>query len=417
MSAKRGSMSSHHISTLENGIRIVHQSVNNSKIVHCGFVLDIGSRDEKPHQVGIAHFWEHMAFKGTEKRKAFHILNRLDSVGGELNAYTTKEKIYFHASVLEQHLERAIDLLVDITFHSNFPEKQVEKERLVILEEMAMYYDSPEDAIQDQFDELIFKGHPLGNNILGTQESLKNFKREDFIQFLEENMDTEKIIFSIVGNVPQRKLNRLISKYIQPIQSRSKKRERLTFEQYEPRQLEVKRDISQAQCAIGTTAFPIHHPKRLPFFMLVNILGGVGMNTRLNMALREKHGFVYAIDAGYHPFTDTALFSIFFGTDPAQLNRSISLVKKELKRLRENPLGSLQLHVAKEQLMGQMAMAEENNMNFMTMLGRSLLDKDDIESLDQIFNQIRSVSASQLQDLANEVWSEDRLSILTYRPK
>lgn len=409
-------MKSFQVNTLQNGIRVVHQTVNNSKIVHCGFILDIGSRDEKPHQVGIAHFWEHMAFKGTENRKAFHILNRLDSVGGELNAYTTKEKIYFHASVLEQHLERAIELLVDITFHSNFPEKQIEKERQVILEEMAMYHDSPEDAIQDQFDELIFKNHPLGNNILGTQKSLKSFQRNHFLEFLDENMDTEKIVFSLVGNVSDRKITKLVDKYLQQIPAKSKKRERKPFSGFSPQMMHIERDVSQAQCAIGTTAFPIHHPKRLPFFMLVNILGGPGMNTRLNMALREKHGFVYAIDAGYHPFTDTALFSIFFGTDPKQLKRSISLVKKELKKLQQNPLGSIQLHVAKEQLMGQMAMAEENNMNFMTMLGRSLLDKDEIESLDEIFKQIKSIQSVELMELANEIWSEDRLSIMTLSP-
>jgi predicted Zn-dependent peptidase len=410
-------MKSFEINTLNNGIRVVHQQVNNSKIVHCGFILDIGSRDEKPHQVGMAHFWEHMAFKGTEKRKAFHILNRLDSVGGELNAYTTKEKIYFHASVLEQHLERAIELLVDITFHSNFPEKQIEKERQVILEEMAMYHDSPEDAIQDQFDELIFAGHPLGNNILGTQESLKAFERKDFLTFLDENIDTEKTVFSIVGNVTSNKIRTLVDKHLQQIPAKSKARERIAFQNYIPQVQHISRDVSQAQCAIGTTAFPIHHKKRLPFFMLVNILGGPAMNTRLNMALREKHGFVYAIDAGYHPFTDTALFSIFFGTDPRQLNRSISLVKKELHKLQSNPLGSVQLHVAKEQLMGQMAMAEENNMNIMSMLGRSLLDKDEVESLDEIFKQIKQIKATELMDLANEVWSEDRLSIMTLSPK
>jgi predicted Zn-dependent peptidase len=358
-----------------------------------------------------------MAFKGTEKRKAYHILNRLDSVGGELNAYTTKEKIFFHASVLEQHVERAIDLLTDITFNSNFPEKQIQKERQVILEEMAMYADSPEDAIQDEFDEVIFSDHPLGNNILGTQKSLKSFTREDFINFLDENIDTERIVFSVVGDIKERKLNRLIDKYLYNIPHKTRQRDRLLFDQYKPKTKNVKKEISQAQCAIGTTAYPIHHPKRLPFFMLSNILGGPGMNTRLNMVLREKHGFVYAIDAGYHPFIDTALFSIFFGTDPGQLNRSINLVKKELQKLQKTPLGSLQLHVAKEQLMGQLAMAEENNMSFMLMLGRSLLDKDNIESIDEIFTQIKKISANELMDIANEVWAEENLSILTYSAK
>ncbi|MBK6263476.1 insulinase family protein [Marivirga sp. S37H4] len=408
-------MKAYQIQTLDNGIRVIHQPVNNSKIIHCGFVLDIGSRDEKAHQVGIAHFWEHMAFKGTKKRKSFHILNRLDSVGGELNAYTTKEKIFFHASVLDSYVEKAFDLLVDITFESIFPEKQIEKERQVILEEMSMYYDSPEDAIQDQFDELIFQGHPLGNNILGNQESLKRFKRSDFIEFLQENLDTERIVFSIVGDIAPNKLNRLVKKYLSNIPRQKRNRERLPFTAYSPKEIHVKREVTQAQCAIGTTAYPIHHPQRLPFFMMVNILGGPGMNTRLNMALREKYGFVYAIDAGYHPFSDTALFSIFFGTDSGQLNKSIRLVKKELKKLQEVRLGTLQLHVAKEQLMGQLAMAEENNMSFMLMLGRSLLDKDKIESLDELFDQIKNIQAGDLQEVANEIWPEERLSILTYQ--
>ena len=410
-------MNQYKVKTLENGIRVIHQPVRNSKIVHCGFALDIGSRDEKPHQVGIAHFWEHMAFKGTKKRKTFHILNRLDSVGGELNAYTTKEKIFFHASVLEQYLDKAMDLLVDITFQSIFPERQIEKERQVILEEMAMYKDSPEDDIQDQFDEIIFSGHPLGNNILGTEESLKSFTRQHFLEFLEENLDTERTVFSIVGDIPEKKLERYIKKYLEPIEYHKRKRERIPFKLYEPNTLNFNKEISQSQCAIGTTAYPIHHPKRLPFFMSVNILGGPGMNSRLNMALREKHGFVYAIDAGYHPFTDTALFSIFFGTDPGQLPKSIKLVKKELKKLQDKPLGSLQLHVAKQQLMGQLAMAEENNMNYMLMLGRSLLDKDKIESLDELFEQIKQIKAKDLQDTAHEIFAEDRLSILTYKAK
>lgn len=410
-------MNQYKIKTLENGIRVIHQPVSNSKIVHCGFALDIGSRDEKPHQVGIAHFWEHMAFKGTKKRKTFHILNRLDSVGGELNAYTTKEKIFFHASVLEQYLDKAMDLLVDITFQSIFPEKQIEKERQVILEEMAMYKDSPEDDIQDQFDEVIFSGHPLGNNILGTEESLKSFTRKHFLEFLEENLDTERTVFSIVGDIPEKKLERYIKKYLEPIEHHKRKRERIPFELYQPNILNFNKEISQSQCAIGATAYPIHHPKRLAFFMLVNILGGPGMNSRLNMALREKYGFVYAIDAGYHPFTDTALFSIFFGTDPGQLPKSIKLVKKELRKLQEKPLGSLQLHVAKQQLMGQLAMAEENNMSYMLMMGRSLLDKDKIESLDELFEQIKKVSAKDLQETANEIFAKERLSILTYKAK
>ena len=194
-------MRDYEIHTLNNGIRIVHKEVKSTKIVHCGFILNIGSRDENDNQQGLAHFWEHMAFKGTSKRKAFHIINRLESVGGELNAYTTKEKICFYASVLDNYFEKALELLTDITFDSIFPEKQIEKERGVILEEMAMYHDAPEDAIQDEFDNLVFKGHPLGNNILGTAESVRSFRRQHFKQFVSENINTGQLIFSVVGNI------------------------------------------------------------------------------------------------------------------------------------------------------------------------------------------------------------------------
>lgn len=409
-------MVDYEIYTLPNGIRIVHKQVSNTKIVHCGFILDIGSRDEKPEQQGIAHFWEHMAFKGTRKRKAFHILNRLDSVGGELNAYTTKEKICFYASVLDNHFENAIELLTDITFDSIFPEKQIEKERNVILEEMAMYYDAPEDAIQDDFDGVVFDNHPLGKNILGTAESVKSFTRDDFKSFILENLDTERLIFSFVGNLPLKKVVKMAEKYLKDIPRFTAKSDRLLFKGYHPKNLKVSRSLTQAQCAIGRTAYPINDNKRLPFFTIINILGGPGMNSRLNLALREKYGFVYAIDATYNPYIDTGLLGIFFGTEPKQVDKSIKLVLKELKLFRNQPLGTLQLHRAKEQLMGQLAMAEENNISLMLMMGKSLLDSGRIESLEDIFSSIKKISSSELQDIANEMFDEDQLSILSFLP-
>jgi predicted Zn-dependent peptidase len=403
--------------TLPNGIRVVHKQVTYTKVAHCGFILDIGSRDEKPHQQGIAHFWEHMAFKGTRKRKSFHILNRLEAVGGELNAYTTKEKICFHASVLDLHYEKALELLTDITFDSVFPEKQIEKERSVILEEMSMYYDSPEDNIQDEFDAVVFENHSLGNNILGTQESVRSFQREDFKTFIAENLNTCRLIFSSVGNLPFEKVKTLAEKYLSQIPSFQAQPERKPFEHYQAKQLEKNRVLTQAQVAIGRPAYPLEHPKRLPFFMLMNILGGPGMNSRLNLSLREKYGLVYAIEASYTPFTDTGFMGIFFGIDPRYTKKALSLVMKELRQLREVKLGTQQLHTAKEQLMGQLAMAEESNLNFMLMMGKSLLDLERIESLPEIFDQIRHITASQLIEMAEEMLAETQLSQLIYLPE
>lgn len=410
-------MEDYNLLQLENGIRVVHKEVSNTKIVHCGFVLDIGSRDERENQLGIAHFWEHMAFKGTKKRKAFHILNRLDSVGGELNAYTTKEKICFYASALDKHTENAFELLQDITFDSVFPEKQIENERGVILEEMSLYRDSPEDAIQDEFDNVVFGDHPLGQNILGTTSSVNSFHRRDFQNFLKQNMNTEKVIFSCVGNIPFKKVKRLAEKYFGSVPKLTGERQRIEFGEYTPRDLVIEKQISQAHCAIGSTAFELGHAKRLPFFMLLNILGGPGMNSRLNLALREKYGFVYNVEANYHPFSDTGLFAIFYGTEKSQARRSKKLVMKELKKLREIPLGTLQLHTAKEQLIGQMAMAEENNANLMLMMGKSILDLEKIESLDSIFKGIRELTSNELMDIANEAFAEERMSYLTFLPQ
>ncbi|MDA0196936.1 MAG: pitrilysin family protein [Bacteroidetes bacterium] len=407
-------MKEYELYTLQNGIRVVHKQVTNTKIIHCGIMLDIGSRDERPHEQGMAHFWEHMAFKGTEKRNAFHIINSLESVGGELNAYTTKEKICFYASVIDNHFDKAIDLITDIAFRSTFPEKQIEKERSVILEEMAMYYDSPEDAIQDEFDELIFEGHQLGKNILGNAKSVKSFHKEDFQRFVNDNLNSDKIIFTSVGNVSFKKVLKLAQKHLDSIGRFKAMNKREEFEVYNPLSREIKRSLTQAQCAIGNTTYSIKDKRRLPFFMLLNILGGPGMNSRLNLTLREKFGMVYSIDASYTPYVDTGSMGIFFGTEPRQVKRGIQLVLKELQKLREVKLGTLQLHKAKEQLMGQLAMAEENNNSHMLMMAKSLLDLEKIRRIEEIFDEIKSVTSSDLVEIANESFEEKNLSILTF---
>ena len=406
----------HYIIPLSNGIRAVHKHVGHTKVAHCAIMLDIGSRDEKTYQQGIAHFWEHMAFKGTQKRKAFHILNRLESLGGELNAYTTKEKICFYASVLDDHIEKAIELLVDITFNSTFPNKQIDKERHVILEEMTMYEDSPEDAIQDEMDTLIFNGHQLGNNILGTRDSVGSFHKDNFLEFISENLDTERIVFSSIGNQSHRKIERLVKKYLDEVPRKILTKNRQAVNGYSPNIRSVQKKIQQAHCAIGTRAFNIHDKERIPFFVLNNILGGPSMNSRLNLTIREKYGLVYNIDSHYQAYTDTGIFSIFYGTEPANLSRSIDLVFKEMKKLQNLTLGIRQLQMAKDQIKGQLAMAEENTNSIMLMMAKSLLDLNRIQTLEVIFKQIDDITTADLQDLANRVLQRDNMSILTFDP-
>lgn len=403
--------------TLPNGIRVAHREVNHTKTVHCGFILDIGSRDEREDQQGIAHFLEHMAFKGTTSRKAYHIINRLESVGGELNAYTTKEKIYFYASTLDKHFDRSFELLTDITFHSSFPEREIEKEKGVILEEMAMYLDAPEDAIVDEFDEVIFKEHSLGYNILGTQETVRGFGQQDFREFLDEHLNSKGIIISIVGNVTEKEVVAAANKYLSELPQFNGTVTRSSQFDFEPTAIQKSKRIQQAHCMIGRDSFALGNEKRMPFLVLNHLFGGPGMTSRLNMNLREKNGLVYTVESNYAAYKDTGLFNIYFGTEKKQLNRSKKLVFAEMKKLREKELGKVQLASIKEQICGQLAMAEESNVGMMQMMGKSLLDLGRIDTLSSIFDQINDVSAKQLQDLANEMFIEDQLSELTYIPE
>ena len=281
-------MRAYEIVELPNGIRVVHKQVNSTKIAHCAVMLDIGSRDELPDQQGIAHFWEHMAFKGTKKRKAFHVINRLESLGGELNAYTTKEKICFYSAILDDHLDKAVELLADITFNSTFPDNQIEKERHVILEEMAMYQDSPEDAIQDEMDTVVFKDHQMGNNILGTKSSVQSFQQSNFLRFVNENLDTSRIVFASLGNYSLKKLMRVIDKWLKPQQIKNVNQKRSVVNGYAPEVIERLKDIIQAHVGIGGRAYNIYAEQKIPFFVLNNVLGGHNMNSRLNLALRGK---------------------------------------------------------------------------------------------------------------------------------
>lgn len=400
-----------------NGIRFVHKQIPYIRACYVGFVLDIGSRNEKNHQAGLAHFWEHMAFKGTRKRSAKQIINTLENVGGELNAYTTKEKICFHATCLDKHYEKAINLLTDITFNPIFPEKQIEVERGVILEEIAMYRDSPDESLQDEFDFILFGTHPLGHNILGEPETVSLFRKNDFEEFFQNNLDTSRIVLASIANLPFTKALAIVQKYISNIPVLKASYQRIQFEDYKPLQKVVYKPISQAHHAIGRTAYSLNDAKRVPFYVLNNILGGPSMNSRLNMALREKNGFVYGIEASYIPYTDTGEWGIYFATDLKNLEKAQSIIYKEIRKLKEKKLSSLQLHTAKQQLIGQITLAEENYMNLMLIFGKNLLDTGEIESLEEVFKKIDSISAEMLWEVANEIFDESQFSTLTYLPE
>jgi predicted Zn-dependent peptidase len=400
---------------LENGIRVIHKPIKN-RVAHCGFIINTGTRDEKIEENGLAHFIEHSIFKGTNHRKAHHILNRIDNVGGELNAYTTKEKTCVYASFTTEHFERAAELLSDILFNSTYPEKEIEKEKDVIIDEIYSYQDSPFEQIYDDFEELIFKNHPLGMNILGSVESVKSFNRDNIIKFIDRNFATNKIIFSVVGDFTEKKIKSIIDKYLnQPLKTSSSKK-RTKFTDYNVFNTEIEKDNYQAHYMLGNIAYSSKDKNNTGFVLLNNILGGPAMNSRLNMGIREKYGFTYNIESSYTSYTDSGLFSIYLGTDTKHLDKSIALVHKELNQLRIKKLSSSQLQKAKQQLIGQITLSEESKVNVMLGIGKSLLFFNKVDSLETVYDKINKLTSENIIDIANEVFAKDQLSSLTYKP-
>ncbi|TAJ11461.1 insulinase family protein [Marinilabiliaceae bacterium JC017] len=400
--------------TLENGIRIIHKP-EKSLVGYCGLFINTGSRDEEESEHGIAHFIEHVIFKGTKKRKAFHILSRLDDVGGELNAYTTKEETCIYASFLKQDFERAIDLIHDITFNSVFPEKELVKEKEVIIDEINSYKDSPAELIFDDFEELIFKENPMGRNILGTAEALKSFTKEDINRFIQNNYHTDEIVFCSVGDVSFKKLLKWCDKFFGAVLENRGIKERSKLEVYIPEKKIEKKDTYQCHVMVGNVAYDFNHPDRLGLYLLNNLLGGPGMNSRLNMALREKNGIAYNVESSYTPYYGTGIFSIYYGTDVDNLDRSLQIIDVELRKLRNKALGIMQLHKACRQLKGQMAIASENRENLMLSMGKSYMLYNRVDSLEEIYAKIDNISAEKLLSIANEIFDAQKLSYLIYK--
>jgi predicted Zn-dependent peptidase len=376
-------------------------------------VVNAGSRDEPEHKEGLAHFIEHLLFKETEKRSTSQILNRLELVGADLNAYTTKEYTCIHASLLKQHLERTVDLFQDILFHSTFPQEELEKERGVILDEIASYLDQPEEAIQDDFEELLFKDHPLGKNILGSPETVAALNKADIKHFMEANYNTAEMIFAVFGDYDFKKLIKLTEKYFNVIPGNYTKKNRIKPHESQPGQVTATKPIGQTHCIIGNRAYPASHHYKTGLLLLNNLLGGMGMSNRLNLEIREKYGIAYTIESNYTPLLDTGIFSIYFGTDNEKAEKALRLVHKELKKLREQKLGSLQLHQAKQKFIGQIALAEENRMSLIISMAKSLLDFGHADTLEEIFAKINAATAEQLLEISNEIF-DNRLTTLMF---
>ena len=400
--------------TLSNGIRLVHHTIPGI-VAHCGLVINAGSRDENEDEHGIAHFIEHMLFKGTTKRKAYYILSRLEDVGGELNAYTTKEETAIHASFLKDDYERTIELISDIAFNSVFPEKEIEKEKDVVIEEINSYLDNPGELIFDDFEELIFAGQTIGHNILGTTEIVKSFTHKTISNFISRHYNTDQMVFCSVGNISNEKIEKLFVRYFSSVPRNQKTSVSLPSWTYKPSTVTKKKDTYQNHCIIGNIAYNFKDERRPGMFLLNNILGGQGLNSRLNLSLREKKGLAYNIESSYNPYCDTGAFTIYFGTDNNLLEKSIKVVMSELDLLRTKKLGIVQLSKAKNQIKGYLARGYENHESLMLGMGKSLLVFDRIESLEDTCSKIEKITASELLETANEVFDPSKLSTLIYK--
>lgn len=402
--------------TLQNGIRVLHKPTA-SNISHACIIINAGSRDEGDSKDGLAHFIEHLLFKKTEKRNTNQILNRLELVGADLNAYTTKEYTCIHASFLKPHLERSLDLFEDIVFHSVFPEDEMIKEKEVILDEISSYHDQPDEAINDDFEDLLFEGHPLGRNILGTPESVRSFTQQDIFDFVRSNYRTDEIIIGVCGDYDFKNVIRVTDKLFGKIGRNKQERKRTKINNYSPRELRFNKPINQSHCVIGNRSYPMHHPDKVGFLLLNNLLGGTGMSSRLNLEIREKYGIAYTIESNYTPMSDTGIFSIYFGTESEKLPKALKLVERELRKLRDQKLGPLQLHQAKQKFIGQIALGEENRMGLIISMSKSLLDYGKVDSLDEVFAKINAVSSSQILRIANQMLDPSSLSRLIFEPQ
>lgn len=446
--------------TLDNGLRIIHLP-SDSKVVYCGYQINAGTRNEEPGEEGLAHFCEHVTFKGTERRKAWHILNCLESVGGDLNAYTNKEGTVYYSAILKEHIARAVDLLTDIVFHSVYPQAEIDKEVEVICDEIESYNDSPAELIYDEFENIIFKGSPLGHNILGTAEQVRSFKTEDALRFTRKLYRPDNAIFFAYGDIDFKKLVKLIRKaladddsgkvaenaansvgklaeeklpQISQITQISGDENSITTEksvssvksvgpenypsvgkEIAGQTIVMQKNTHQAHVMIGTRAYDVNDSRRMPLYLLNNMLGGPGMNAKLNLALREHNGLVYTVESTMVAYGDTGIWSIYFGCDEHDVKRCLRLVRKELDKFMQKPLSEAQLKAAKKQITGQVGVACDNRENFALDFGKSFLHYGWEKNVDRLYEQVDEITAEQIQAVAQELFDKDRLTTLIFR--
>jgi predicted Zn-dependent peptidase len=413
-------MAKYNTHTLPNGLRIIHLP-STSQVVYCGYQIAAGTRQEHQGEEGIAHFCEHMTFKGTAKRNALQIINALEGVGGELNAFTNKEDTTFYAAISKEHFAQAVNVLTDIVFHSQYPQQEIDKEVEVICDEIESYNDSPAELIYDEFENILFEGHPLGHNILGKAEQLRTYTTEDALRFVRRYYRPENAIFFAYGDVDFGKLVKKINS--------------LQFTVYSLQMITPAADISTVNCKpstvnktitrslgthqahvmLGTQAYDIHHPLRIPLYLLNNMLGGPGMNARLNLALRERNGLVYTVESTMVSYSDTGIWSVYFGCDPHDVKKCLRLVRHELDKVMQKPLSATQLRNAKRQLKGQIAIACDNHEQFALDFGKSFLHYGWEKDITHLYDSIDKVTSEDIQKVANELFAPEKLTTLIFK--
>ncbi len=398
---------------LSNGTKLVYLKVP-SQVAHLGFFFAAGSRHESANQIGLAHFLEHCLFKGTKKRKALHILSRIDAVGGELNAYTAKEEMCLYASFSKEHTQRAIDLLSDISINSVFPPKEIEKEKEVILDEINSYLDSPSDKIFDDFDSLLFEAHPLGQNILGTKESVSTFTQADLQAYVQQYFTADNLVVSFVGNVSLSRLKSSLEKSLSDMPLTAKRPTVHPFDKQTHFQQKRKEANYQAHAVLGGLAPSYHQDERVAMSLLINILGGPALNSRLNLSIRERYGYAYSIEANYHTFADTGYWQIYFGCESKNIDKTLRLIQKELEKLRQTELTPMQLLQAKRQYKGHLALGMDVNSGLMQGLGKSMLAFGQIDTIADMHQAIDKITAAEILGLAKDYFSKDKLSSLIF---
>lgn len=406
--------SSIHHFTLANGLRVIFRPLKSTQLVHCGLMINTGSRDETPQNNGVAHFIEHALFKGTKRRKAHQLFNRIESVGGEINAYTTRDNTAYYSSSLKRYLERNFDLLSDMCFNSTLEPAELEKEKRVIYEEIEMYEDSPEDSIYDEFFERLFPKHGLGYNILGSKQSLLGMQQRDLKAFLHTQYGPENMALSIAGNSSLHKVELMAQRYFGDYAGEKSPVKRKKPAEVAPFNIKVEKEFNQTQCILGTRAYSRHDEDRYALMLLNNYLGGPNMGSRLNLSVREKHGYCYHISSAYQGFDDSGLFFVSFGCDAKNLNKTLKIIAKEFQAVQEKTLGPVLLKRAKRQLQGHLAMMAENPSVLMQSHAKSMLHFNEPFNLPHLFERIDRVTAEDVQRVAREITAEDNLSQLVY---